>query len=124
MEALSNFLVGLVAGLHFIFLVLEMFFWQKPLGIKAFRNTPEKAKTTAVLAANQGLYNGFLAVGLGVGLCATNPEVAFGFKFYFLLCVAIAGIYGGWSANKNIFFIQSLPAIAALITLILSTATP
>lgn len=103
-------LTVLVALLHVYFLVLEMFLWTRPLGLKTFRNTPEKAETTRVLAANQGLYNGFLAAGLLWGLASAQWNVV----VFFLLCVVAAALYGAWSVNKRIFFVQGVPAIAAL----------
>src|SRR3981081_4961599 len=90
---IANGFVALVAALHVYFLSLEMFLWTKPLGLKTFHNSPEKAADTAVLAANQGLYNGFLAAGLVWGLVQGVPSFAFQIKVFFLLCVIIAGIY-------------------------------
>ena len=113
MSLLANVLIGLVALLHLYFLVLEMFLWTKPLGLKVFRNTPEKAETTRVLAANQGLYNGFLAAGLFYAAVTGSRE----FAVFFLLCVVIAGAYGAYSVNKRIFFVQALPAIVGLLVL-------
>lgn len=113
MLLLVKVLVGLVAVLHLYFLVLEMFLWTKPLGLKTFRNTPEKAETTRVLAANQGLYNGFLAAGLLYAAATGSRE----FALFFLACVIVAGLYGAWSVNKRIFFVQALPAILALVLL-------
>ncbi|MBS1960556.1 MAG: DUF1304 domain-containing protein [Bdellovibrionales bacterium] len=92
-----------------------MFLWTKPQGLRAFHNTPEKAEITRVLAANQGLYNGFLVAGLGVSLVAANPIVVDSFRTFFLGCVIVAGIYGAKSVNHRIFFVQALPAILALI---------
>lgn len=103
-------LAVLVALLHAYFLVLEMFLWTRPLGLKTFRNSPEKAAATRVLAANQGLYNGFLAAGLLWGLASAQWNVV----TFFLLCVVVAGVYGAWSVNKRIFVVQAVPAIAAL----------
>lgn len=103
-------LIGLVALEHVYFLVLEMFLWTKPLGLKVFRQSQEKAEASAVLAANQGLYNGFLAAGLAWALLAQKADVA----LFFLACVAMAGAYGGYSVNRRIFFIQGIPALAAL----------
>ncbi len=100
-----------VALLHVYFLVLEMFLWTKPLGLKTFRNTPEKAELTRVLAANQGLYNGFLAAGLFWGVFDHLPMLV----NFMLGCVIVAGLYGAYSVNKRIFFIQSVPAILAAI---------
>ena len=100
----------LVALLHVYFLVLEMFLWTRPLGLKTFRNTPEKAEATRVLAANQGLYNGFLAAGLVYGVATGSRE----FCLFFLACVVVAGLYGAYSVNKRIFFVQALPALLAI----------
>ena len=94
MIGIANALVALVAALHVYFLVLEMFLWTKPLGLKTFGNSLEKANNSAVLAANQGLYNGFLAAGLVWGLVASIPAFAFEIKVFFLLCVIVAGVYG------------------------------
>lgn len=100
----------LVALLHVYFLILEMLLWTKPLGLKTFRNTPEKAQATRVLAANQGLYNGFLAAGLFWGLFDHLPMLV----NFMLGCVIVAGCYGAYSVNKRIFFIQAVPAILAV----------
>lgn len=100
----------LVAVLHLCFLVLEMFLWTRPLGRKTFGNTSEKAQATRVLAANQGLYNGFLAAGIVAGLLLDQPVLV----TFSLLCVVVAGSYGALSVNRRIFFIQALPAIVAL----------
>lgn len=117
MNWIANALVLLVAALHVYFLLLEMFLWQKPIGLKTFSNTPERARDTAVLAANQGLYNGLLALGLFWGLAHSAPAFAFQIKAFFLICVIIAGIYGAISVSKKIFFVQALPALLALIAL-------
>lgn len=114
---IANALVLLVALLHVYFLILEMFLWEKPLGLKTFGNTPEKARDMAVLAANQGLYNGFLAAGLLWGLLHAAPAFAFQIKVFFLLCVIIAGAYGAYSASRRILFVQAAPAALALIML-------
>jgi putative membrane protein len=114
---IANLLVALVAILHVYFLVLEMFLWQKPLGLKTFRNSPEKAAETAVLAANQGLYNGFLAAGLAWGLLHNAPEFGFQIKIFFLLCVIVAGVYGAATASRRILYVQAAPAAIALIRL-------
>ena len=107
---IANFLVALVAALHVYFLVLEMFLWTKPLGLKTFRNSLEKAKESAVLAANQGLYNGFLAAGLIWGLVQGVPAFAFQIKTFFLLCVIVAGVYGAATVSRRILFVQAAPA--------------
>ena len=114
---IANVLVALVALLHVYFLVLEMFLWTRPLGLKTFRNTPEKAADSAVLAANQGLYNGFLAAGLVWGLVQGVPAFAFQIKIFFLICVIVAGIYGAVTVSRRILFVQALPAAIALILL-------
>jgi putative membrane protein len=114
---IANGLVALVAALHVYFLVLEMFLWTKPLGLKTFRNTPEKARESAVLAANQGLYNGFLAAGLVWGLLHAAPAFAWQIKVFFLLCVIVAGVYGAATVSKRILYVQAAPAALALILL-------
>ncbi len=116
---IAQLLVGLIALLHLYFLILEMFLWDKPMGLKAFGNSPEKAQLTKVLAQNQGLYNGFLAAGLIWSLLA--PEIfAIQLANFFLSCVLLAGIYGAITASKKILYIQALPALIALIVLNLS----
>jgi putative membrane protein len=108
----SNLVVGLIAVLHVYILVLEMFLWDKPRGRKAFGLSEEFARSTRVLAANQGLYNGFLAAGLFWGLWqgAAGKEIL----IFFLLCVLVAGVYGGVTAGRKILFIQALPAAIGL----------
>ena len=117
---IANVLVVLVAALHAYFLILEMFLWDKPLGLKTFRNTPEKAEITKVLAGNQGLYNGFLAAGLIWGLVHGNPAFAFQIKAFFLLCVIVAGVFGAATVSRRILFVQALPAAIALLALYLA----
>ncbi|WP_375306569.1 DUF1304 domain-containing protein [Bradyrhizobium sp. A11] len=117
---IANVLVALVAALHVFFLILEMFLWDKPQGLKVFRNTPEKAEITKVLAANQGLYNGFLAAGLIWGLVHGNPTFAFQIKAFFLLCVMVAGAYGAATVSSRILMVQALPAVIALAALLLA----
>ena len=119
MTLVASVLVVLVALLHVYFLVLEMFLWTRPLGLKTFRNTPEKAETTRVLAANQGLYNGFLAAGLLWGLWTGQWNVV----VFFLGCVIVAALYGAWSVNKRIFYVQGVPAIAALAAVLVVGAS-
>jgi putative membrane protein len=114
---IANALVALVAALHVYFLVLEMFLWTKPLGLKTFRNTLEKANDSAVLAANQGLYNGFLAAGLVWGLVESVPGFAFEIKTFFLLCVVVAGVYGAATVSRRILLVQAAPAAVALVLL-------
>jgi putative membrane protein len=112
MKLAAEILVALVALLHVWFLVLEMFLWDKPLGLKTFRQTPESAAATKVLAANQGLYNGFLAAGLAWGLCL--GDAGFGVKVFFLGCVVVAGLFGAATVGKKILFVQALPAAIAM----------
>ena len=119
MTLISTILIAFVAVLHIYILVLEMFLWEKPVGLKAFRNTPEKAAITRILAANQGLYNGFLAAGLIWGLWL--GEAGTDIKFFFLGCIMIAGIYGAFTASRKIFFIQTLPALLGVICLYVAT---
>ncbi len=111
MSLLALLLTLLVAALHVYFLVLEMFLWTRPLGLKTFRNTAEKAESTRVLAANQGLYNGFLAAGIFAGLLLQAPVLV----DFSLACVVVAGAYGAWSVSRRIFYIQAVPAILALL---------
>src|SRR6478735_12327888 len=120
MNMIANVLVAVVAMLHIYFLVLEMFLWTKPLGLKTFRNSIEKATDSAVLAANQGLYNGFLAAGLIWGLVHGNPAFAFQIKTFFLLCVIVAGAYGAATVSSRILMVQALPAAIALVALFLT----
>ena len=115
MPLIAKVLIGVVALLHLYFLVLEMFLWTKPIGLKTFRNTPEKAEITRVLAANQGLYNGFLAAGLFYAVATGSRE----FALFFLACVVVAALYGAYSVNKRIVFVQGGPAIAAVAALFL-----
>jgi putative membrane protein len=117
MILIANMLVAVVAALHVYFLILEMFLWTRPLGLKTFRNSPEKAAASAVLAANQGLYNGFLAAGLIWGLVQSTPSFAFQIKVFFLLCVVAAGLYGAASVSRRILYVQAAPAALALILL-------
>ena len=114
---IAKFLVAVVAALHVYFLILEMFLWTKPLGLKTFRNSIEKATESAVLAANQGLYNGFLAAGLVWGLVHPNAAFAFQIKVFFLLCVIVAGVYGTMTVSRRILYVQAAPAALALILL-------
>ena len=114
LQILEVFLVAFVALSHVGFLVLEMFYWQTPKGQKIFKIDAEFAKKSAALAANQGLYNGFLAAGLFWGLIVGGVEGQH-LKIFFLTCVVIAGIYGGFTASKNIFKVQALPGFLALL---------
>lgn len=118
MNTLALIMVSLVALIHIYILILEMFLWTKPKGLKAFGQSLEKAQASAVLAANQGLYNGFLAAGLIWGLLARDVEFARQIQIFFLGCVAVAGLYGAKSVSKKIFFIQALPALIGLVFVI------
>jgi putative membrane protein len=113
---IANILIGLVALIHIYIVYLEMVLWDKPQGMKAFGSTPEFAKATKVLAANQGLYNGFLAAGLIWGLW--QGAAGFDVKVFFLLCVIIAGLYGAATASRKILYVQALPAALALVALL------
>lgn len=115
MSTAANVMVGLVALLHVYFLVLEMFLWDKPRGMRTFRTTPEFAAASKSLAANQGLYNGFLAAGLIWGLYAGDPV-----KIFFLGCVVVAGVFGAATANLKILWVQALPAAIALTLVLIS----
>ena len=111
MATASQVLTGLVAFLHVYFLVLEMFLWATPFGAKTFKRPLDEMQQTKVLAANQGLYNGFLAAGLVWSFFASNGADV---RMFFLACVVIAGLYGAATASRTILFVQALPAIAAL----------
>lgn len=115
MSAIASLVIALVALLHLWFLVLEMFLWDKPAGRRAFGTTAEFAAQSKVLAANQGLYNGFLAAGLIWGLWLGDNGTPV--KCFFLACVLIAGIYGGLTASRKILWIQALPAALGLVLL-------
>lgn len=117
MPTLANILVGLVAVLHVYFLVLEMFLWEKPAALRAFKLTPEKAAMTRSMAANQGLYNGFLAAGLIWGLLAGHAGLQL--KVFFLGCIVVAGVYGAITVSRKILYIQAAPAALALLLLLL-----
>ena len=119
MDALTNISIVLVACLHIGFLMLEMFLWDRPVGLKIFRHGRDFAAASKVMAMNQGLYNGFLAAGLIWGLYL--GEVGYAIKVFFLVCVIIAGVFGGLTASRNIFLVQGVPAAAALSLLVLSS---
>ena|SRR5687767_7269894 len=118
MHIVANLLVAVVALAHLYFLALEMFFWTKPLGLRTFGMTQEFANSTAVLAANQGLYNCFLAAGLIWALL--DARRGFALKMFFLLCVIVAGVYGGFTAKMTILYVQALPALVALVAVLLA----
>jgi putative membrane protein len=114
----ASLVVALVAILHIAFLVLEMIFWEKALGMRVFRQTPERAAVTRALAMNQGLYNGFLAAGLIWGLLADtgNNEI----RIFFLSCVIVAGVFGAATVSRKILWIQAAPAVIGLVLVLLS----
>ena len=118
MSIAANIVVGLIGVLHVYILVLEMFLWDKPAGLRAFGQTPESAAASKVLAANQGLYNGFLAAGLfwGLGLGAAGTGV----KLFFLACVLVAGLYGAATASRKILWVQAVPAAVGLALVLLA----
>jgi putative membrane protein len=118
MTTIAAVAVGLVAALHLYFLVLEMFLWKKPFGRRTFGLTREIAETTASLAANQGLYNGFLAAGLIWGLSLGSAGLSI--KVFFLVCVIIAGIFGAATANRKILWVQAVPGAIALALVLLA----
>ena len=120
MSIVAIVLVALIALLHLYILVLEMFLWTGPRGQKAFGTTPEFAQQTKALAANQGLYNGFLAAGLIWGLVHPVAELAWQIQLFFLTCVAVAGLYGAATAKRSILFIQTVPAVIAIIVVVLA----
>jgi putative membrane protein len=118
MATLANIVVALIALLHIYILVLEMFLWDKPAGLRAFGQTQEAARASRVLAANQGLYNGFLAAGLFWGLWLGPDGTTI--KVFFLCCVLVAGLFGAATASRKILFVQAVPATIAL-ALVLAT---
>jgi len=120
MTTVADIAVALVALLHVYFLVLEMFLWDKPTGLRAFGLTPEFAAASKALAANQGLYNGFLAAGLiwGLALGAAGAPI----KIFFLVCVTVAGVFGAVTASRKILWVQALPGAVALTLVLLTLA--
>lgn len=118
MKALATILVAFVALLHIGFMLLEVFLWTSPFALKAFAMTEDQARSTAVLAANQGVYNGFLAAGLLWGLVA--PREGASIKIFFLGCVIVAGIFGAMTAKSSILYVQALPAVLALFAVKMS----
>ena len=112
---LGNILIALVAALHLYFVYLEMVAWDRPLGRKVFRTTPEFSAASKALAANQGLYNGFLVAGLVWGLWL--GDAGFAVKTFFLACVVIAGVFGAATVSRRILYVQAVPAALALAAL-------
>jgi putative membrane protein len=119
MALLADVLVLIVAAIHAYILVLEMFLWQTPRGMKAFGTDPEFAAKSAKLAANQGLYNGFLAAGLVLGVLLPDPTGE-RFQIFFLACVILAGLYGAWTVSRRILVVQALPAAIALVAVLVA----
>lgn len=117
MHLAATLVIALIAALHVYILVLEMFLWERPAGLRAFGLQPQFARSTRALAANQGLYNGFLAAGLFWGLSLGNAGK--GVCIFFLSCVLTAGLFGAATANRKILFIQALPAALGLVLLAL-----
>ncbi|WP_017348415.1 DUF1304 domain-containing protein [Pantoea sp. A4] len=113
---LSTLLIVLVAAIHVYILILEMFLWDTPFGRKAFNLSPAFSRDTKVLAANQGLYNGFLAAGLLYGVWLGSDGLQF--KLFFLICVMLAGIYGAVTSSRKILYVQTIPALLATIALL------
>jgi putative membrane protein len=118
MSTAANIVIALTGLLHIYFLVLEMFLWDKPTGLRVFRQTREAAAASKVLAANQGLYNGFLAAGLFWSLIPSPAGISI--KVFFLGCVLVAGVFGAATANRKILFIQAMPAALGLALVLLS----
>ena len=116
MKIVANIVVGFVALSHFGILVLEMFFWDHPVGRRIFQMSEEVSAASATLAANQGLYNGFLAVGLVWGLVSGRRDL----KLFFLGCVVVAGVFGGFTAKTSILFTQGMPALIGLVLVLLA----
>ena len=117
MATIAVVLVAIVAAIHVYIVILEMFLWRTPRGLKSFGTTQAFADESATLAANQGLYNGFLVAGLVWGLVAGDP-IGFQVKVFFLACVIVAGVYGAATVSRRILFVQAVPAALALIALL------
>lgn len=121
MSMIANIAVALVALLHIYFLVLEMFLWTRPTGLRTFNLTPEFAQASKTLAANQGLYNGFLAAGLLWGVFLIDGAYyGYDFKVFFLCCVIVAGVFGGLTSSRKILWVQALPGVVALALVLLA----
>jgi putative membrane protein len=118
-EIAANLVVGIVALLHVFFLVLEMFLWTTPTGRRTFGLDADFAQKSRALAANQGLYNGFLAAGLIWGLIA-GGSIGFQAKVFFLVCVVVAGVYGALTVNRRILYVQAVPAVVGLVLVVLA----
>ena len=117
MATVAAVLVALVAAIHVYIVILEVVLWRTPRGLQAFGTTQAFADESATLAANQGLYNGFLVAGLAWGLLASDP-VGFQVKLFFLGCVIVAGVFGAATVNRRILFVQAVPALLALVAVL------
>ena len=115
MTLITYLLVALIAAEHLLFLVVEMFLWTRPLGLKMFNNSPEFAQRSKAMAANQGLYNGFLVAGLVWSLLAIGSDLSKPLMLFFTGCVIVAGLYGGYSISRKIYIVQALPAVIAFL---------
>jgi len=115
MDTLELVVITFAALSHLGFLILEMFFWTRPLGLKIFRQSATQSKSSAVLAANQGLYNGFLVAGLAWSLLQPDPGFSHQLRIFFLSCVLLAGIYGAISFSRRLLLVQALPALIGLV---------
>ena len=122
MATIAAILVAVVAAIHVYIVILEMFLWRTPRGLRSFGTTQAFADESATLAANQGLYNGFLVAGLVWGLVASDP-VGFQVKVFFLACVIVAGLYGAATVNRRIAVVQALPGAIALALVMLANST-
>ena len=120
MEIFTNILVLAIAVLHIYILVIEMWLWDRSIGLRAFNLTEEFAKSTKVLAANQGLYNGFLAVGLVWGVLHPNYDFGIQIQLFFLGCIFFAGLYGAYTAAKKILFVQTVPSSIAIVFILMN----
>lgn len=118
MVIIAEIFVCIVALLHGYFLILEMFLWDKPIGLKVFGHTKEKASVTKILAANQGLYNGFISAGLLWGVI--YEPTGYEFKLFFLTCVIVAGVFGSLTASRKILYIQAVPGLIGLLLVFLT----
>ncbi|MGG1619126.1 DUF1304 domain-containing protein [Paenibacillus sp. NRS-1782] len=119
MSLISSILVGIVALEHVYILILEMFLWTTPRAMRTFGISEELAEVTKSMAANQGLYNGFLAAGLVWGLCYPDAVIGWKIQLFFVICVVVAAVYGALTSNKSILLKQGLPAILALTSLLI-----
>lgn len=119
MNFFTSLVVGLVALFHIYFMILEMFLWTKPKGLKVFGQSLEQAEASATLAANQGLYNGFLAAGLIWGLLHPDSAIGFQVQLFFLACVVVAGFYGAFTVSRKILYVQAAPALVGIVLLLL-----